>query len=72
MIARVDDNGAVLDPVGANEFRFADGADDDIGLADEPRKVLGARMADRDGRIGLPRIGLRPTTTACLPGSGMP
>ena len=50
--AGVDDDGAVADPVAADEFGLADGADDDLGAADDFGEIFGAGVADGDGGVG--------------------
>jgi len=40
------------DPVATDEFRLADCADDDLGAADDFRKIFGAGVADGDGGVG--------------------
>ena len=52
MVACVDDDGSVADPVGSDELGFADGSNDDLGAADDSREIFGAGVADGDGGVG--------------------
>ena len=51
MVAGIDDDGSVANPIGLDELRFADGADEDLGAAHDVGQVFRARMADGDGGI---------------------
>ena len=50
--ADVDHHSAGLDPVGLDEFRLADGGDQDVGAPRDPRQIAGARMRHGHGGIG--------------------
>src|SRR5687768_17303028 len=55
--AHVDDGRAGLDPVALDEPRAADRRDEDVCPAAGLREVRRARMADRDGRVGVEEQG---------------
>ena len=46
--AHIDHGGARLDPVGLDEYRLADGRDQNIGAARERRQIARTRMRHRD------------------------
>ena len=49
----VDDHGAGFDHIRCDQFFFADGADENVCLLGDFRKVLRSGMADSNGRILL-------------------
>ncbi len=49
--ADVDDDGTVFDEVSGDEFRAADGGDEDIGVAADGGEVAGAGVGDGDGGV---------------------
>ena len=57
MITGIDHHRAVLDPRGADELRFADRADHDVGLAQQCGQIGRARMTDDNRRIGVQQHG---------------
>ena len=78
--AKVDHDGARLDPVGLDHLGAPDGDAEDVGAPADARQVDSAAVGDGDGAVameqqqamGLPTMSLRPTITACLPLNSTP
>ena len=53
VVACVDDNSTIFNPLCLNELRFADGANNNVSLLNQVWQVFRARVTNSDRRVGI-------------------